>query len=70
MSQFSNVHFPESRSYCNKFLFMAVIRYVNVTHIIKHGRRNQADYTYGAFIFICYIEKYLIADGKLPRADC
>ena len=50
---------------------MAVIRYVNATHIIKYVRKkNQAKYTYGAFIFICSVEKYLTADGKLPRAYC
>ena len=44
---------------------MAVIMYVNVTR-----KKNQAKYTYGAFIFICSVEKYLTADGKLPLADC
>ena len=49
---------------------MAVIRYVNVTHVIKHGRKkNQAKYTYGAFIFICSVENYLTTDGKLPLAE-
>ena len=44
---------------------MAVIRYVKVTHIIKHGRKkNQAKNTYGAFIFIGSVEKYLTADGN------
>ena len=47
---------------------MAVIKYFNVTHIIKHGRKNQAKYAYGAFIFIYSVEKYLPANGKLPLA--
>ena len=29
---------------------MTFIRYFNVTHMIKHGRKNQAKYSYGAFI--------------------
>ena len=33
-------------------------------------KKNQAKYTYGAFIFICPVAKYLTADGKLPLADC
>ena len=34
------------------------------------AENNQAKYTYGVFIFICSVEKYLTADGKLPLADC
>ena len=49
---------------------MAVIGYFNVNHIIKHDRQNQGKDTYGAFIFIRSVEKYLPANGKLPLADC
>ena len=31
---------------------------------------NQAKYTNGAFIFICSVEQYLTADGKLQLSDC
>ena len=39
-------------------------------HIIKMVEKNQAKYTYGAFIFICSFENHLTVDGKLPPADC